>query len=70
MSKPIGNGTIAHPDDIYELLIEMHQGLTEAESSRLNARLILLLVNCIGDEQLVRDAIAAARQRTPPVEVV
>ncbi|MBL8271789.1 DUF2783 domain-containing protein [Steroidobacter sp.] len=54
---------VARPDDLYELLIEMHQGLSEPESWRLNARLILLLMNQIGDEQVLRQAIAAARGR-------
>ena len=53
---------IAHPDDVYELLISMHEGLSEAESWRVNARLIMILVNQIGDEQVVREAIAAARE--------
>lgn len=53
---------VARPDDIYEQLIGLHAGLSEAESLRVNARLILLLINHIGDERVVRDAMAAARR--------
>jgi hypothetical protein len=62
MSRLNTSSNIAHPDDIYELLIDLHQGLSEAQSRRVNARLVLLLVNHIGDEHVIRAAIAAARQ--------
>lgn len=51
---------VAHPDDIYELLIQLHDGLSEAQSRLVNAKLILLLVNQVGDERIIREAIAAA----------
>ncbi|NBB84365.1 MAG: DUF2783 domain-containing protein [Alphaproteobacteria bacterium] len=50
------------PDDAYALLIDGHRGLTDAESAALNARLVLLLANHVGDEMVLREAIAAARQ--------
>jgi len=62
MSELITQLNVSRPDDIYEQLIELHAGLTEEESMRVNARLILLLLNHIGDESIVRDAIAAARR--------
>ena len=49
------------PDDFYERLIAMHRGLSEAESARVNAKLILLLANHIGDPQVLEAAIEAAR---------
>ena len=49
------------PDDFYEALIELHRGLTEAQSQTVNAKLILLLANHIGDLDVLRQAIAAAR---------
>ena len=52
---------IARPDDFYQALIDAHAGLTEAQSAALNARLILLLANQIGDLDTLRAAIAAAR---------
>jgi hypothetical protein len=48
------------PDVFYEALIEAHQGLSEAESHALNARLILLLA--IGDLGVLKAALAAARE--------
>ena len=49
------------PDDFYEALIDMHQDLTEEQSQLVNARLIFLLANQIGDMDVLRAAIAAAR---------
>ncbi len=48
-------------DDFYELLIESHRGLDEAQSAKLNARLILLLANHIGDLSVLREAVERAR---------
>lgn len=52
---------IARPDDFYQALIDAHAGLTDAQSAALNARLILLLANQVGDLDTLRAAIAAAR---------
>ena len=49
------------PDDFYEALIEIHQGLSTEESHALNARLVLLLANHIGSLPVLREALAAAR---------
>lgn len=48
------------PDRAYALLLAAHDGLSEAESHALNARLILVLMNHIGDEAVLREALAAA----------
>jgi hypothetical protein len=48
-------------DDFYEMLIAGHAGLSDADSDSLNARLVLLLANHIGDLRVLREAIAAAR---------
>lgn len=48
-------------DDFYELLIETHRGLSDEQSRLLNARLVLLLANHIGDLRVLREALAAAR---------
>lgn len=50
------------PDDFYQALIDAHRGLDDEESQRLNARLILLLANQIGDMAVLREALAAARE--------
>jgi hypothetical protein len=48
-------------DDFYEALIEAHNGLTDEQSEALNARLILVLANHIGDLRVLREALAAAK---------
>ena len=49
------------PDDFYERLIEMHRDLTDEQSQRVNAKLILLLANHVGDAEVLADAMIAAR---------
>ena len=49
------------PDDFYESLIALHRDLTEKESALVNAKLILLLANHIGDPEVIAAAMAAAR---------
>ena len=50
------------PDDFYEALIELHRDLSEAQSALVNAKLVLLLANHIGDTEVLRAAMAAARE--------
>jgi hypothetical protein len=49
-------------DDFYELLIDAHRDLDDEASERLNARLILLLCNHIGDISVLREALALSRK--------
>jgi hypothetical protein len=49
------------PDPFYEALIETHRDLTEAQSHALNARLVLLLANHIGEHAVLLEALQAAR---------
>ncbi|MEM1021357.1 MAG: DUF2783 domain-containing protein [Pseudomonadota bacterium] len=49
------------PDDVYQMLIDAHEGLSDAESQRLNAKLILLLANHIGDVAVIEEALSHAR---------
>ena len=55
------NLNLPNADAIYAALIAAHEGLCEEESHAMNARLILLLMNHIGDEAVLRDALARAR---------
>lgn len=50
------------PDDFYESLIATHRGLTDAQSALVNAKLVLLLANHIGDPGVLAQAMAAARE--------
>lgn len=52
---------IADPDGFYEALINTHQGLSDEESERLNARLILILANHVGDRAILDEALERAR---------
>ena len=54
------------PDEFYNELIALHQGLSDEQSALVNARLILLLANHIGDAAVLRAAMAAARGDAPP----
>ena len=53
---------IADADGMYQRLIELHQGRSEEDSMRVNARLILLLINHIGDREAVDEAMRLAGQ--------
>ena len=48
-------------DGFYEQLLDAHEGLSREQSELLNARLILLLANQVGDARLLKDCVAAAR---------
>lgn len=64
MSTLITAPNMANPDDFYEALIDMHRDLNETQSQAVNARLILLLANHIGDMQVLREAMTHARIET------
>jgi len=53
---------IARPDDFYAALISLHEGRSRAESDAINARLIFILANQIGDEAVLQEALAAAAE--------
>jgi hypothetical protein len=48
-------------DAFYDALVQAHAGLSDEQSELLNARLILLLANHVGDLSVLREAIALAR---------
>ncbi len=48
-------------DDFYQLLIDMHRDLSDEQSAMVNAKLILILSNHIGDIAVLREAMALAR---------
>ncbi|MCP5268101.1 MAG: DUF2783 domain-containing protein [Zoogloeaceae bacterium] len=49
-------------DDFYESLIDAHRDLTDEQSAMLNAKLILLLANHVGDLTILREALLRARE--------
>jgi hypothetical protein len=61
----ISTPNLTRPDESYAKLIATHDGLTEDESHALNARLILILMNHIGDDAVLVEAMRLARQPGP-----
>lgn len=49
-------------DDFYQLLIDAHRDLSDEQSALLNAKLVLLLANHIGDLDTLREAMQLARE--------
>jgi Protein of unknown function (DUF2783) len=62
----VDDGFAGRGDDFYEALIRAHEGLSEAESHTLNARLVLILANHIGDLTIVQEALTLARRSLEP----
>jgi hypothetical protein len=56
---------LSDPDGLFEVLVEAHGGLAPEASRRLDARLVLLLANHIGDVEVVKQAISAAMAAAP-----
>ena len=54
------------PDDFYQELLDMHRDLSQEQSALVNAKLILLLANHVGDPAVLREAMRAARQDIAP----
>jgi len=53
-------------DDMYEALIAAHNGLSNEQSHAMNARLVLLLANHIGDLAVLKEAFRVARHSAAP----
>ncbi|MEW5882316.1 MAG: DUF2783 domain-containing protein [Pseudomonadota bacterium] len=51
---------IGDPDGFYEKLLDAHRGLSDEQCAQLDARLILLLANQIGDDRVLAECIEAA----------
>ena len=62
MNTLVTDPNIAAPDDFYEALILLHRDLTDEQSALVNAKLVLLLANHIGDMGVLKEAIALAKQ--------
>ena len=62
MPKLVTTPNIDRPDDFYAALLSLHEGRGKEESDAVNARLILLLANHVGDMDVLREALDAAGQ--------
>ena len=58
---------IDDPDGFYAELLDAHEGLKESESHALNARLVLVLSNVVGDRNVLRASLALAKKAGSPV---
>ena len=56
---------LTNGDEFYEHLLNAHEGLRKEESDALNARLIILLANHIGDLKVLEQAITLAKGKGP-----
>lgn len=63
MSDLILTPNIPGADDFYAELLATHEGLSKADSDALNARLVLVLANHIGDRAVLSAALQAAALR-------
>ena len=62
MTELILAPNLADTDDFYAALLAVHDGLTKPEIHALNARLILILANHIGEQGVLEQALNAARK--------
>ena len=53
----------ARPDDAFRAVVEAHRGLSDGESADLDAALVLILANHIGDLAVLNEAIVLAKRR-------
>jgi hypothetical protein len=52
----------ADPDAAYRMIVEAHRGLRDEDSAALDAALVLLLANHIGDLNVLKEALEQAAQ--------
>lgn len=64
MTQLIDTPNIDDQDGFYQRLLAAHNGLDESQSHAFNARLVLILANHIGDQQVLTDALDLAKTTT------
>jgi hypothetical protein len=57
------SSNFAKPDDAFRMIVEAHRGLSDAQSADLDAALVLVLANHIGDLEVLSEAIELAKRR-------
>lgn len=57
------SSNFAKPDDAFRMIVEAHRGLSDAQSADLDAALVLILANHIGDLDVLSEAIELAKRR-------
>ena len=61
MGKLVTRSQFGNPDAAFVALVEARRGLPEAAAAALDARLVLILANHIGDQEVLQEAIALAK---------
>jgi len=56
------SANFANPDAAYRMIVEAHRGLSDEDSAALDAALVLLLANHIGDLRVLKEALEQAAQ--------
>lgn len=62
MAPDLSSLKLSDPDGFYAALVAAHEGLSDAQSALVNARLVMLLANQVGDHEVLAACIAAAAQ--------
>lgn len=62
MTALVSESRFPDPDRAYRALIDAHRGLSDEDSAALNSSLVLILANHIGDQGVLEEAIALAKQ--------
>jgi hypothetical protein len=62
------SSNFARPDDAFRAIVEAHRGLSDEQSADLDAALVLILANHIGDIGVLHEAIALAQRRMTTAE--
>lgn len=65
MATLIDTPNIDDRDGFYQDLLAAHDGLDESQSHALNARLVLILANHIGNQQVLGEALDLAKNTGP-----
>jgi hypothetical protein len=66
MPKLVTTSQFADPDAAYLALVQARRALPDAKAAELDTRLVLILANHIGDLDVLKEAIALARQAAWP----
>ena len=64
MAKLVTASKFADPDSAYRALVEARRSLSETDAAELDAKLVLILANHIGDPEVLREAIALAKAKS------
>ena len=66
MNKLRSDPGVANPDDFYARLIGLHEGLSSEESHKVNAKVILMLANHIGDTDVLYEVLEYIKKSRGP----